>query len=136
MKKTNVLKLAVLSIVTMIATILVTSKSQAADAPGLALFKKYSCNECHAISALGVKVEESKDSKEAKDADAGDPPDLSGEGLEKDHDQAWLRKFMRKTETLNGKKHQKLFKGEKEELTTLTEWLTTLKTKVAQPKKK
>lgn len=136
MKKTNVIKLTGLSVVTMIAALLVTSKSQAAEAAGLALFKKYSCNECHAISALGVKVEENKDSKEAKEADAGDPPDLSGVGLEKDHDQAWLRKFLRKTETLNGKKHQKVWKGEKEELTTLTDWLVTLKTKVAQSRKK
>jgi len=47
----------------MLISLFVLSKAQKAfaeDAPGLAVFKKYKCNQCHAISTLNVKVEESK----------------------------------------------------------------------------
>lgn len=105
---------------------------------GLAVFKKYKCNACHAISSLNVKVEEDKESKEEVEQgdDKRDPPDLSGEGLIKEHDAGWIRKFLRKTVKLNDKKHLKIFKGEKEELDVLVAWLTTLNTKVEQKAKK
>lgn len=121
--------------------------ARAADEnPGLTLFKKGGCNECHSISALGVqkeakkKAEPASPSAEAKKettepaAPASteakkkkDPPDLSGVGLEKDA--KWISAFLNKEETLNGEKHEKRFKGTEPERRTLAMFLAGLKTK-------
>ncbi len=53
-------------------------------------------------------------------------PDLSNlgnENLEAD----FVKKFINKEVDLNGKKHAVKFKGSDEELTTLVDWLLTLK---------
>jgi cytochrome c peroxidase len=110
---------------------------------GLTLFKKGGCNECHAISALGVQKEAKKksegaaqpaepaepaatdaDSKKKKDKEA---PDLSGAGLE--HDAKWISAFLNKEETLNGEKHEKRFKGTEADRRTIAMFLAGLKTK-------
>ena len=103
------------------------------DAPGLALFKKNGCNECHSISALGV-AKDAKKKTETASAESEtkkkkkDPPDLSGAGLE--HDAKWISAFLNKEETLNGEKHEKRFKGSESDRRTIASWLGTLKTKV------
>ena len=130
------------------------------DNPGLALFKKGGCNECHSISALGVQKEAKKKADPAAQASAEakketadpaasasteakkkkDPPDLSGVGLEKDA--KWISAFLNKEETLNGEKHEKRFKGTEADRRTLSMFLAGLKTKTektegaATPEKK
>ena len=105
--------------------------------PGLALFKKGGCNECHSISALNVQKEAKKKAEgttepaatapatEAKTKKT--PPDLSGVGLE--HDAKWISAFLNKEETLNGEKHEKRFKGTEPDRRTLAMFLAGLKTK-------
>jgi len=106
------------------------------DAPGLVLFKKNGCNECHSISALGVQKEAKKkaaepaatDTTAAKAKKKKNPPDLSGVGLE--HDAKWISAFLNKEETLDGEKHEKRFKGTEAERRTVASWLGSLKTEV------
>ena len=114
--------------------------------PGLTLFKKGGCNECHSISALGVQKEAKKKAEPAAAASEPkkettepaapasteakkkkDPPDLSGVGLEKDA--KWISAFLNKEETLNGEKHEKRFKGTEPDRRTLAMFLAGLKTK-------
>ena len=110
--------------------------------PGLALFKKGGCNECHSISALNVQKEAKKKAEGAKAEGATEPaatapateaktkktpPDLSGVGLE--HDAKWISAFLNKEETLNGEKHEKRFKGTEPDRRTLAMFLAGLKTK-------
>src|SRR5262245_56973855 len=115
--------------------------------PGLALFKKGGCNECHSISALGVQKEAKKKAEPAAQASGEakkettepaanactearkkkDPPDLSGVGLETDA--KWISAFLNKEETLNGEKHEKRFKGTEADRRTLSMFLAGLKTK-------
>ncbi len=115
--------------------------------PGLTLFKKGGCNECHSISALNVQKEAKKKADPAAQASAEakkettdpaasasteakkkkDPPDLSGVGLEKDA--KWISAFLNKEETLNGEKHEKRFKGTEADRRTLAMFLAGLKTK-------
>jgi cytochrome c peroxidase len=108
--------------------------------PGLAIFKKGGCNECHTISALGVEKEVKKKTDAAKPEAAAEgasaatdakkkkePPDLSGVGLE--HDAKWISAFLNKEETLNGEKHEKRFKGTEADRRTVAMFLAGLKTK-------
>lgn len=101
---------------------------------GQKLFLANSCNSCHTMKGQGI---EKKKSATATDAAAATPstttpaappskvPDLSAVGLEKD--QAWMTKFLLKTETLHDKKHMKTWKGTEAELATLTGWLAEQK---------
>lgn len=103
------------------------------DAPGLALFKKNGCNECHSILALGVEKDAKKKTATATAESATqkkkkDPPDLSCVGLE--HDAKWISAFLNKEETLDGEKHEKRFKGSESDRRTIAMWLASQKTKV------
>jgi cytochrome c peroxidase len=105
--------------------------------PGLTLFKKGGCNECHSITALNVQKEVKKKAEGATEPAATapatetkkkkTPPDLSGVGLE--HDAKWISAFINKEETLNGEKHEKRFKGTEPDRRTLAMFLAGLKTK-------
>jgi cytochrome c peroxidase len=107
--------------------------------PGLALFKKGGCNECHSISALGVQKEVKKKAEGAAEPAVTEPdakkkktpPDLSGVGLE--HDAKWISAFLNKEETLHGEKHEKRFKGTEADRRTVAMFLAGLKTKPAEP---
>jgi cytochrome c peroxidase len=101
------------------------------DAPGLKLFKKNGCNECHAISSLGVEKDAKKKTETATAESETkkkkkDPPDLSGAGLE--HDAKWISAFLNKEEAIDGEKHEKRFKGSESDRRTIAMWLATLKT--------
>jgi len=102
---------------------------------GQKLFLENSCNSCHTMKGQGI---EKKKSATATEATAATPaagatpaaapskvPDLSAVGLE--HDQAWMTKFLMKTETLHDKKHMKTWKGTEADLATLTAWLAEQK---------
>ncbi|MGB9702449.1 MAG: c-type cytochrome [Candidatus Kapaibacteriota bacterium] len=83
---------------------------------GKDIFLNNKCNQCHSISSQGI---ESK-------VPGGKYPDLSDVGnmkLEKE----FLKKFLMKEESIDSKKHAIKFKGDDAELTTLVEWLQTLK---------
>ena len=101
---------------------------------GQKLFIKNKCSQCHTIDALKISKEESEEEEE--EAEEGekkvDPPDLSGAG--KEREAAWIVKWLKKLEKVEGRKHKKKFKGSEEELQALSEWLATLKVDV--PKKK
>ncbi|MCC7430486.1 c-type cytochrome [bacterium] len=98
---------------------------------GQKIFLKYGCNECHTVLAASIGKSDKKstdDEEEAaeKENEAIKPPDLSNIGNEKKGE--WVDLYLRKKEAIEGRKHKKRFKGNKEEKTTLVEWLGTLKT--------
>ncbi|HEX5031284.1 MAG TPA: cbb3-type cytochrome c oxidase subunit II [Candidatus Eisenbacteria bacterium] len=108
----------------------VAAKADEAKIPaGQKLFLDNGCNSCHSMKGQGI---EKKKSATATEATASTPaaspskiPDLSAVGLERD--QAWMTKFLLKTETLHDKKHMKTWKGTEAELTTITAWLAEQK---------
>jgi hypothetical protein len=93
-----------------------TTQSNAGDGP--TIFKESKCTQCHSVSSQGIKIDDGEG-----DSDA---PDLSGEGLV--HDVDWIKGWLTKTVKLHDKYHLKKFKGSDEDLNTLANWLTTLKT--------
>ena len=101
------------------------AKEKAPD--GKALFTAQKCNSCHSIEA--EKVERKASATAAASATAKKKPDLSGIGAKKDA--AWLSKYISKEEKLDNKLHPSTkFKGTPEELSTLSDWLASLKTPV------
>jgi cbb3-type cytochrome oxidase cytochrome c subunit len=96
---------------------------------GQKLFLDNGCNSCHSMKGQGIEKKKSATATEAKAATpAAAPsktPDLSAVGLERD--QAWMTKFLLKTETLHDKKHMKTWKGTEADLATLTAWLAEQK---------
>src|SRR3954471_13112160 len=71
------------------------------------------CNLCHAVSAAGIE----RQTKSEKVAG----PDLTTATAK--HDKAFLTKFIKKEETIEGKKHGKEWKGTDAELGALIDWL-------------
>lgn len=110
--------LALSTLIAWAVTLLSTPSHAAGD--GKALFISNKCNSCHTISAQGVQKIKSDEEETGKK-----PPDLSHVGKEKDA--KWIKGYLMKTETLNGKKHKKAWKGSDADLTTLADWLATLK---------
>ena len=82
-------------------------------AAGKTLFLNQKCNLCHSIPPAGIEAM-------TKSA-AIKGPDLVN--LSQKHDKAWIEKWLRLEETMNGKKHKKKFTGSDEELDTLVDWL-------------
>ena len=112
------------------AAIIGAPAARAQDADGKKIFLEQRCNRCHKIDSQGVVIVEGEDpaDEEGDEPDSGekrDPPDLSNVGAEKD--KVWIAKFLIKQETLDGRKHKKRFRGSKEELKVVAEWLGTLK---------
>jgi cytochrome c553 len=97
---------------------------------GKPIFVKYKCGSCHAIASQGIVKKavaapaETKPGAEAKPG-VRKPPDLSSVGLE--HKDGWVAAFLKGKETLDGRKHMKLFRGTDAELATLAAWLETMK---------
>lgn len=105
------------------------SDAEAKIPAGQKLFLDNGCNSCHSMKGQGIEKKKSATATEATAATpAASPskiPDLSAVGLERD--QAWMTKFLLKTETLHDKKHMKTWKGTEAELATLTGWLAEQK---------
>ncbi len=91
-----------------------SSTSLAGVNEGKQVFLDKGCTNCHTVTAQGIE------SKKMMDA-----PDLSTVGTK--HDGDFLLKFLRKKIDLNGKKHQKKFKGSKADFMKLQKWLLSLK---------
>lgn len=107
----------------------VAAKADEAKIPaGQKLFLDNGCNVCHSMKGQGIEKKKSATATEATATTPAAPskiPDLSAVGLERD--QAWMTKFLLKTETLHDKKHMKTWKGTEAELATLTGWLAEQK---------
>ena len=88
---------------------------QEKDPAGKKVFLEKKCSMCHSVEPAGI-ISKKKDAV-----------DLSkvGDNLNAE----FLSKFLTKTEKLNGKQHKYLFKGSNEELSSLTKWLVTQKSK-------
>jgi hypothetical protein len=87
---------------------------------GKSIFLSNPCTDCHSMTAVGIKKQAVGDDPAADEA-----PDLSGVGLK--HTAEWITKFLLKKETLDGKKHEKKFGGNAEDLDTLAKWLESQK---------
>jgi len=93
------------------------ARSDDSGAAGKKLFLGQKCNLCHSIPPAGIEA--MTRSKAIKG------PDLVN--LADKHDAAWMKKWLRLEETMNGKKHKKKFTGSDEELDTLVTWLLSQK---------
>lgn len=100
-----------------------------ADSKELLIKKK--CNDCHSVQIHSIEKKPTKKGKLRKG------PDLSGTGL--DHDAAWftqyLNKEIEKKSNYSDKqvKHKKKFKGTPDQLKSVVQYMTTLKTRVDVP---
>lgn len=104
-----------LGVVIFLFTFASFSSGQETEPAGKKIFMDQKCNVCHSIESQSI-VKKTATSK---------GPDLSNIGAEKSAE--WIQKFLNKEETLNNKKHSKSWAGKKEDLTTLSAWLATLK---------
>lgn len=95
------------------------------SAPGAAfaadakeLFVAGKCVRCHSVESQGIAATPKKGEEE-------DVHDLSKVGAERSAE--WITKFLRKEETLDGKKHKQKYRGSDADLETLATWLASLK---------
>jgi len=95
----------------------VRSASAAGAPDGKAIFLAQKCNLCHSVSAAGI-VRQTQSEKVAG-------PDLTTATAK--HDKAFLTKFLKKEEMIDGKKHGKEWKGTDQELGALIDWLKEAK---------
>ena len=97
---------------------------KAAVPAGQQVFVAQKCQMCHTVYSAGIGEPPAKDAKEEENEAEG-PPDLSLAGTGRTAE--WISLFLQKKEELNEKKHMLQFKGTDEELTTLANWILTLK---------
>ena len=83
---------------------------------GQDIFMAKKCNLCHGIKTLEIQGKDKF-------------PDLSYVGDNAELNKEFLTKFLEKETELNGKKHAIKVKATDEELSTLVDWLLTLKEK-------
>jgi mono/diheme cytochrome c family protein len=98
--------------------LIASAPGAASAADGKELFVAGKCVRCHSIESQGVAAK-------PKEGEEKDVHDLSKVGA--DHDAAWIQKFLRKQETLDGKKHKQKYRGSDADLETLATWLASLK---------
>ena len=97
--------------------VLAAAPEAAGAADAKELFEASKCVKCHSIESQGVAAK-------PKEGDEDDVHDLSKVGTE--HTAEWIQKFLRKQETLEGKKHKQKFRGSDADLETLATWLASL----------
>lgn len=83
------------------------------DAPGKKVFLEHKCKQCHSVNVEKIAAEEEKST------------DLSKIGSK--HKRDVIKGFLLKESEIEGKKHKKKFRGDDKELTSLLDWLTSLK---------
>ena len=91
----------------------VASAEGAKALDGKAIFLAQKCNFCHTVSSAGIEATTKSDKMKG--------PDLAG--LASKQDAKVLHDFLRKTGTIDGKKHGKQFTGSDEELGAVIAWL-------------
>jgi hypothetical protein len=99
---------------------------------GKPIFTNYKCSSCHEIASQGItkKAAATPAATPATPATPATttsrkPPDLSGVGLVRKAD--WITGYLQKKESIEDRKHMKVFKGTDAELATLAGWLESLK---------
>jgi len=98
--------------------LLVTGAGAALAADAQELFVAGKCQRCHSIESQGIAAK-------PKEGDEDEVHDLSKVGGERTAE--WIQKFLRKQETLEGKKHKQKYRGSDADLETLATWLASLK---------
>jgi cytochrome c2 len=130
--KIAIVTLTVITAFVMAISIAATGVSDEKDdeKEGVKLFKKYKCIECHTVAVAGIgekvapgKTESEEDNEE--EGEAIESPDLSKVGDK--YDAKWISGYLRKKNSIEGRKHKKRFKGKKEERQVLSLWLESLK---------
>ena len=101
-------------------SIVITANAE--DPAGKKIFVASKCNSCHAVESQAIK----------KTLASSKAPDLSNVGA--DHKADWLIRYLKKEEDKKNKKHAKAWTGKSEDLTSLAQWLETLKTAAAEKK--
>ena len=89
--------------------------AQGAKLDGKAIFLAQKCNLCHSVSTAGVEATTKSEKMKG--------PDL----VNVKEDAKLLNGYLRKTESINGKKHVKQFTGSDEELGALIAWIQSQK---------
>jgi mono/diheme cytochrome c family protein len=121
MKLTIGWTLSALVAIALIATLYPVTTARAAGDQGAldgkAIFLSQKCNLCHSVSSAGIEATIKSEKMRG--------PDLVT--VSKDHDAAWVEKFLKKEVELDGKKHGKEFKGSDEELKALADWIVAQK---------
>lgn len=125
----------IVSLLAPAALLLLAPTASADDPAGKTIFLASKCNACHTVKEADIKLlaaeTDSASEEEAEPADpkakAVEPPDLSG--VANRHTAEFMGKFLRKQETIDGRKHRRRFRGTPEERDTLIAWLMTLKAK-------
>ncbi len=84
---------------------------------GKEIFTVQKCVKCHSVDSQDVATTSKKDPSEISD--------LSNVGAARER--AFLVAYIKREETLDGKKHKYKFKGTEQELATLVDWLAALK---------
>jgi mono/diheme cytochrome c family protein len=103
----------------LLAAGLATLASGASAQDGKTLFMAQKCNLCHSVQTAGIE----RVTKSEKVAG----PELTD--LAAKADPAFLAKYLKKEDVLNGKKHSKLFSGTDAELKAVIAWLQQQKKK-------
>lgn len=115
----------VLALVTLPVAADEAAKTPAAKAPdGKPIFVKYKCIMCHEIGSQKILKAGNTTADTTWMTTVSKPPNLSGVGYV--HGEKWIRGWLKKTETIRGRKHLLMFRGTDEELAVLAKWLESL----------
>lgn len=91
-------------------------------------FVELKCNNCHAVSSMGITVQGEDDDEESGDVE---PPDLSTVG--DSHDKGWIARYLLRREKIEDREHPRRFRASREDLAALAEWLGGLKSADSKP---
>ena len=105
---------ALVLVLCVVISVTLLSSSSAIPPPNpKTIFLAQKCNMCHSLQAQGI--ERTSKSETTKGPDLG--------GLAKKRDAAWLKKWLKREEMINGKKHSLPFKGTPQDMDTIIAWL-------------
>lgn len=122
MKKTSIFGIVVI-IAGLISTFAFAQEDKGKkEGKGKSGFVEKKCNSCHSVEFVGIKKKPNQK-----------PPDLSTVGSERSPE--WIAKFLRRQESIEGRKHLIPFSGSDEDLTMIAEWLASLKADKKSEKK-
>ena len=96
--------------------------AQDAEEQGKKAFLANKCNVCHSIES--AKIEKTTGGYQ-KEKEKNVPPDLTGIGRK--YKAEWIANYLLKKEKVENVPHVRLYRGSKEELIAMSEWLGTLK---------
>jgi hypothetical protein len=91
---------------------------------GKPVFLKYKCTMCHEIASQKIFRTGHTTPDTTWMTTVSRAPDLSGVGYARG--EKWIRGWLKKTETIQDRKHLLMFKGTDQELAVLAKWLESL----------